>query len=254
MNFRRAVIWFTLVCFVTTQTSSLAGPHDEGVAAGQAANPVARGGITAQGAGAVVPGYTATPPERAYYRQPDLAAQGSARLNLCAAMPNDPVCQALTRCARLRQHAAARRHRRRSGGGGSARHRPQSVQRARRSGELLQRLHHHRQQPARRHRDTHLPAPRRGRQLPLHAVTDGGHRTQQQLHARRLVRARRLRAHRHRRAMPARPAGDGPAHARHPRRQSAGLLRREHERAGAVSRTRRGAPFGLGRVGGRQAL
>ena len=96
MSFRKAVICFTLACFVTTQTASLAGPHDEGVAAGQAANPVARGSVTAPGAGAVVPAYTATPPERAHYRQPNLPAQGSARLNLCATMPNDPVCQALT--------------------------------------------------------------------------------------------------------------------------------------------------------------
>ena len=49
MSLRKAVVWFTLVSFVTTQTASLAGPHDEGVAAGRAANPVARGGITAPG-------------------------------------------------------------------------------------------------------------------------------------------------------------------------------------------------------------
>ena len=94
MSFRKVVIWLTLACFITTPTASLAGPHDEGLAAGQAATPVARGSITAPGASAVVPGYTTTPPERADYRQPDLAAQGSARLALCATMPNDPVCQA----------------------------------------------------------------------------------------------------------------------------------------------------------------
>ncbi|MBN8507299.1 MAG: type-F conjugative transfer system mating-pair stabilization protein TraN [Burkholderiales bacterium] len=96
MNLRKAVIWLNLACFVTTQTASLAGPHDEGVAAGRAANPIARGGITAPGASAVVAGYSTAPPERSYYRQPDLAAQGSARLALCATMPSDPVCQALT--------------------------------------------------------------------------------------------------------------------------------------------------------------
>ena len=41
MRLRKVVVWFTLVCFVTTQTASVAGPHEEGVAAGQAANPVA---------------------------------------------------------------------------------------------------------------------------------------------------------------------------------------------------------------------
>jgi hypothetical protein len=94
MSLRKAVVWFTLVCFVTTQTASVAGPHEEGVAAGQAANPVARGSVTAPSATGVVPGYTTTPPERSYYRQPNLASQGNARLALCATLPNDPTCQA----------------------------------------------------------------------------------------------------------------------------------------------------------------
>ncbi len=94
MSLRKVVVWFTLVCFVTTQTASVAGPHEEGVAAGQAANPVARGSVTASSATGVVPGYTTTPPERSYYRQPNLASQGNARLALCATLPNDPTCQA----------------------------------------------------------------------------------------------------------------------------------------------------------------
>lgn len=40
---RRWIIWITLVCFVTTQTAAVAGPFEEGTAAGQAANPVIRG-------------------------------------------------------------------------------------------------------------------------------------------------------------------------------------------------------------------
>ena len=88
MILRRAITGFTLVCFLTTQTASLAGPHDEGIAAGQAANPVARGYVTTPGASAVVPGYTTTPPQRALYRQPNLAAQGNARLALCATLPS----------------------------------------------------------------------------------------------------------------------------------------------------------------------
>ena len=91
---RRLIVWFTIFCFVTTQTSAIAGPHEEGVAAGQAANPVARGSVTAPSATTVVPGYTTAPPESAYYRQPNLAAQGNARLTRCATLPNDPVCQA----------------------------------------------------------------------------------------------------------------------------------------------------------------
>jgi conjugal transfer mating pair stabilization protein TraN len=87
MSWHKVAAWVTLVCFVTTQTASVAGPHEEGVAAGQAANPVARGGITAPSASDVVPGYSTTPAERAYYRQPDLAAQGNARLAVCATAP-----------------------------------------------------------------------------------------------------------------------------------------------------------------------
>ena len=91
---RQWIAWFTIFCFVTTQTSVIAGPYEEGVAAGQVANPVARGSVTTPGATAVVPGYTIAPPEASYYRQPNLAAQGNARLALCANMPNDPFCLA----------------------------------------------------------------------------------------------------------------------------------------------------------------
>lgn len=94
MSLRKMVTGFTLACFLTTQTASAAGPHEEGVAAGQAANPVARGSVTTPSATGVVPGYTTTPPQRSYYRQPDLAAEGNAHLALCATRPDDPTCQA----------------------------------------------------------------------------------------------------------------------------------------------------------------
>src|SRR5574338_230465 len=60
---RRLVIGFTLICFVTTQTTALAQPHDEGTAAGQAANTAAKTLIDSSTASQVVPGYTNTPPE-----------------------------------------------------------------------------------------------------------------------------------------------------------------------------------------------
>jgi conjugal transfer mating pair stabilization protein TraN len=91
---RRAIVWFTSACFLITQTAALADPHAEGVAAGQAANPVARGSVNSSSATAVVPSYTTTPPESALYRQPNLSSQGAARLAACATTPNDPVCQA----------------------------------------------------------------------------------------------------------------------------------------------------------------
>ncbi|HMO48071.1 MAG TPA: type-F conjugative transfer system mating-pair stabilization protein TraN [Rubrivivax sp.] len=96
VSMRKPIIWFTLLCFVATQTVALGAPdpHEEGVAAGQAANAVARGSVMMPSATSVVPGYTSTPAESSYYRQPDLGSQGAARLAVCATLPNDPVCQA----------------------------------------------------------------------------------------------------------------------------------------------------------------
>ena len=62
---RRLIIGFTLLCFLTTQTATVAGPHEEGTAAGQAANPVIRGTVNTPSASTHVPGYTTTPPETA---------------------------------------------------------------------------------------------------------------------------------------------------------------------------------------------
>ena len=91
---RRWVIWTTLFCFITTQTAAIAGPFEEGSAAGQAANPVIRGTVNTSSASSTVPGYTTTPPETTYYGQPSLTGAANARLAACASSPNDPVCQA----------------------------------------------------------------------------------------------------------------------------------------------------------------
>lgn len=91
---RQAIVWFTLASFLAAQTAA-AGPHEEGTAAGQAANPAVRATINTPNASSVVPGYTTTPPERLYDGQPNLSGQTSARLAACALTPNDPVCQAL---------------------------------------------------------------------------------------------------------------------------------------------------------------
>lgn len=91
---RRLVTCFTLWCFVTAQTMALAGPHEEGTAAGQAANPVIRGTVSTPNATANVPGYTRTPAEAAYYGQPSLSGPANARLTACTSTPDDPVCQA----------------------------------------------------------------------------------------------------------------------------------------------------------------
>lgn len=91
---RRCIIYCTLVCFVTTQTAALAGPFEEGTAAGQAANPVTRGTVNAASASSAVPGYTTTPPETAYYGQPSLSGAANAHLAACSGSTSDPVCQA----------------------------------------------------------------------------------------------------------------------------------------------------------------
>jgi conjugal transfer mating pair stabilization protein TraN len=91
---RRLIIWITLLSFVTTQSAAIAGPFEEGTAAGQAANPVIRGTVNAPSASSAVPEYTTTPPETAYYGQPNLSGAANVRLSTCAASANDPVCQA----------------------------------------------------------------------------------------------------------------------------------------------------------------
>ena len=91
---RRLIIWITLFCFVTTQSAAIAGPFEEGTAAGQVANPVIRGTVNMPSASSAVPEYTTTPLETAYYGQPNLSGAANVRLSTCAASANDPVCQA----------------------------------------------------------------------------------------------------------------------------------------------------------------
>lgn len=92
---KRVIVWLALGGLAATQAGAQVGPHVEGLAAGQAANPVIRGTINTPDASAVVPGYTTTPPERQYHGQPNLSGPTSARLAACALTPGDPVCQAL---------------------------------------------------------------------------------------------------------------------------------------------------------------
>lgn len=91
---RRLIIWITLFCFVTTQSAAIAGPFEEGTAAGQVANPLIRGTVNMPSASSAVPEYTTTPPETAYYGQPKLSSMANTRLSACAASASDPVCQA----------------------------------------------------------------------------------------------------------------------------------------------------------------
>lgn len=90
-----ALIWLTALAVAATPPVRAGSAHDEGAAAGRAANPVARGTVSEAGAAAVVPAYTAAPPQRAFYGQPSLQAPANARMAACLTTPSDPVCQAL---------------------------------------------------------------------------------------------------------------------------------------------------------------
>lgn len=69
-------------------------PHQEGLAAGRAANPVARAAVAATGASQVVPSYNTNPTELRLYRQPDLPGQARQHLAQCGGEADDPSCQA----------------------------------------------------------------------------------------------------------------------------------------------------------------
>lgn len=91
---RRCVIAVSIVCLLTSQTRALSQPHDEGLAAGRAANAAAHRQLNPSSARQVVPDYSATPPQTGYYGQSDLAPSARTQLAACALTPNDPLCQA----------------------------------------------------------------------------------------------------------------------------------------------------------------
>jgi conjugal transfer mating pair stabilization protein TraN len=91
---RRLLVFVTLACLIGEQTAALAdAAHDEGIAAGAAANSVIRPMVNTPNAQATVPGYTTTAPQAVYYGQPDLSAAATGNLALCAGS-TDPTCQA----------------------------------------------------------------------------------------------------------------------------------------------------------------
>ena len=95
MNFRRFVVWLMICSLLFVRIEAFAQSHEQGVAAGTAANAVIRGLVNAPSATAVVPGYTSAAPETAYAGRPSLGADANARLAACALAPNDPTCQGL---------------------------------------------------------------------------------------------------------------------------------------------------------------
>jgi len=103
---QRALALLVALCLLANQTTALAGMQSagsEGEAAGAAANSIARLGINATTAQANVPGYTPSPPERAYYGQPNLTEVAQEKLAACATQPDDLTCQALLGAVRSAQ-------------------------------------------------------------------------------------------------------------------------------------------------------
>jgi conjugal transfer mating pair stabilization protein TraN len=89
------MVWLTLAAFAIGQQPARAQSHEDGVAAGTAANAAIRGMVNDASARSVVPRYTSTPAETAYVGQPSLAAQARARQLACQATPDDPSCQGI---------------------------------------------------------------------------------------------------------------------------------------------------------------
>lgn len=93
---KRIVAAVVALCLLANQTAAYAGAQSaEARQAAEAANAVVRGSLNATSAREHVPGYTAAPPETAYYSQSDLGAAATRQLATCAATPQDPTCQAL---------------------------------------------------------------------------------------------------------------------------------------------------------------
>jgi hypothetical protein len=84
-----------LVCLFVAPFTARSDPHDEGIAAGQAANVAAQPKVNGSEASAIVPGYGSAPPQVSLYGVPSLARQANARLQTCRASLADATCQAL---------------------------------------------------------------------------------------------------------------------------------------------------------------
>lgn len=90
--FQSVVIHVFAIGLVFGSAPASAGPHEEGIAAGKAANPGVKGAINASDAATNVPGYSSAPPERALYTKPGLTTQANAKLAECQGNRGDPAC------------------------------------------------------------------------------------------------------------------------------------------------------------------
>ena len=79
MMLKRLTVWLTVFAFLFTRFPAFGQTaHDQGTAAGTAANTVIRGMVNTPSATSVVPGYTTTPPEAALAGKASKAYQKNA--------------------------------------------------------------------------------------------------------------------------------------------------------------------------------
>lgn len=96
MRLERLFAWGLVATSLFVQVTCFAqSPHEQGVAAGQAANGVARAMVSAPSASSVVPGYATAPAETTYAGRPSLGPEADAKLAACTLVPADPTCQAI---------------------------------------------------------------------------------------------------------------------------------------------------------------
>lgn len=96
MMLKRLTVWLTVFAFLFTRFPAFGQTaHEQGTAAGTAANTVIRGMVNTPSATGVVPGYTTTPPEAALAGKASLTTDVNAKLAACASTPADLNCQAL---------------------------------------------------------------------------------------------------------------------------------------------------------------
>jgi conjugal transfer mating pair stabilization protein TraN len=95
MRCKPVVVWLASQALVFVQTTAFAQSHEQGVAAGNAANGVVRGLVNEASSRSVVPGYTNTTPESALSGEQSLRSYAASRLAWCSTRPADPTCQGI---------------------------------------------------------------------------------------------------------------------------------------------------------------
>jgi hypothetical protein len=236
--FKRLTVWVMTQALVLVQTTAIAQTsHDQGVAAGRAANTAIRGMVNQPSATGVVPGYTTTPPEAALAGRPVLGLRGQREARRLRGDAERSQLPGAAHGHHLGEHRPPHDLPERSGSRSRFAHRPQPLARSGEPGLVLQRLHDHRCHHRDPHRDPGLRPLRDRGQLQLLELAQCRRRPVDQLLARRLVRAGKRRIDCRRRAVPAGSTGLQPALQGHQLRHAAGVLRCRHDDTGHHARS-----------------